>query len=381
MSPQVFGDWLALDGATETSFKGSTDDTYVASVYYCASSHIAGKAAGILRDRAAAQGDREEAGRYAEDCASFLALSAEIKDAILEEYFTPSGRLAVDTQTALILALQFGIFRDRETVVQQLKTRFRKDLYRIRGGFAGAPQMCAVLADNGMADYAYDFLFGESFPGWLYEVNLGATTIWERWNSVLPDGTIADNEMNSLNHYAYGSVAEFLYAYAAGIRPAAPGFRRAGIAPVPHSRLVFLSCRYDSAAGTYGSSWRIEADGSLQVMIRIPFGASAKVILPYDPEHRVLQLNAGEYRYSYEPDRDLLQIFTWDTRLGMVTSCPEALELLTKRMPMLAGMSHDPEMGANSFRDLLRMDYLPLNYDTLKETVEELQKIRRKLPA
>lgn len=106
-----------------------------------------------------------------------------------------------------------------------------------------------MLAEAGLFELAYDFLLKEGFPSWLYSVNLGATTIWERWNSVGEDGVISDTGMNSLNHYSYGSVMEFVYAYAAGIRPLEPGFAKAVIAPHPDIRLRKMECSYHSVSG------------------------------------------------------------------------------------------------------------------------------------
>ncbi len=354
-----FGDWLALDGATETSFKGSTDDTYVASVYYYVSAGIAARAAAIL-------GNTEDSCRY-------QTLAEEIRQAIRKEYVTPSGRLAIDTQTALLLALRFSICPDREKIKDQLRLRFKKDLYKIKGGFVGAPMMCSVLAENGMTDIAYDLLLSEQFPGWLYEVNLGATTIWERWNSVLPDGTISDTGMNSLNHYAYGSVMEFLYGYAAGIRPLKPGLSEAHLAPHPDVRLGHISCRYMSAAGEYRIAWTVQPDGTLTIQVHIPFGASARVVLPEDPEKRDLKLPAGDYAWSYAPVHDFRKVISWDSRLGKVLEFPDMAAILGNHLPMLVGMAHDPEMSCNTFRELKDMMYIPFDRNELNKAVEEME--------
>src|SRR5512146_3338221 len=111
---------------------------------------------------------------------------------------------------------------------------------------------------------------------------MGATTIWERWNSLLPNGKISDLTMNSFNHYAYGSIIEWVYRNAAGLNPAeeAPGFRRARLAPQPDGRLEWLRASLNSAAGRYESEWKINADGSLSFHFQIPFNASAELRLP-----------------------------------------------------------------------------------------------------
>jgi alpha-L-rhamnosidase len=373
-----FGDWLALDGMTPTSFKGSTDDSFIASVYYCHSAEITAQAAERLAD---AGHDNADAARnaerlsFADDAARFHALAEKIRAAILQEYFTPNGRLAVDTQTACVIALKFGICPDRGRMLEQFRIRLQKDGYQIKGGFVGAPLLCTVLGEAGMTDTAYDFLFNEKFPGWLYEVNLGATTIWERWNSVLEDGTISDTGMNSLNHYSYGSVVEFLYAFAAGIRPLEPGFVRAVIDPHPDIRLGSLDCSYDSAAGKYRSSWTIEKDGLLTVQVAVPFGAEAEVILPEDPEKRRLTLAAGEYTWQYQPKRDYRKPYGWQTKLSRAADDSGVLEILRQHVPALYGMalSGDIETGSCTFEDLSHMGFLPIDPEELKKAVAELE--------
>ncbi|MDE6055170.1 MAG: family 78 glycoside hydrolase catalytic domain, partial [Lachnospiraceae bacterium] len=190
-----FGDWLAQDGVTPQSLKGGTDDYFVASVYYYASVLKLAKAAEVLEKT-------EEQEQYSQK-------AEQIYKAILAEFFSPNGRLTVDTQTGYLISLKFGVHVLKERIIEGLKVRLKKDCYKIKGGFVGAPMMCQVLAENGMEDLAYYILFQEGFPGWMHCINLGATTIWERWNSVLDDGTISGTGMNSLNHYAYGSVMEY----------------------------------------------------------------------------------------------------------------------------------------------------------------------------
>ena len=170
----TFGDWLALDGVNEQAFKGGTDDCYILSVYYWNSVRLCALAASELG--------------LAEDAERFNRLSAAIREAVLDEFFAPSGRLSIDTQTGYVLALYFGIYRNKEVLQQGFRSRLRRDAYRMKTGFCGTPLLLPALLQNGMVEEAYRFLFNESFPGWLYCVNLGATTIWERWNSILPDG-------------------------------------------------------------------------------------------------------------------------------------------------------------------------------------------------
>lgn len=358
----TFGDWLALDGATPTSFKGSTDDTFISSVYYY-------RSAQIVREMA-------ERLNKAEDAVHYRDLEEKIKAAVLNEFFTPSGRLSIDTQAAYVIALKFKVYRDRARIVKQFKTRLKRDMYQIKCGFAGAPLLCTVLAEAGEYELAYDFLLKEGFPSWLYSVNLGATTIWERWNSVMPDGTISDTGMNSLNHYAYGSVMEFVYAYAVGIRPLEAGFKKAAIAPHPDVRIPKMNCSYNSACGKYVCDQEIEKDGKFSVHIEVPFNCEAEVRLP-GYEKDVMILSSGTYDFSYEPKSDLRKPYSRNTTLARLSKDGQAMGILGKYTPPLAGIaaSGDPEMGANSLEDISHITFLPIDPNALETAIKEISEI------
>ena len=308
-----------------------------------------------------------------EDAAHYLELEEKIKEAVLNEFFTPSGRLAIDTQAAYVIALKFQVYRDRSRIVEQFKGRLKQDMYQIKCGFVGAPLLCTVLAEAGEYELAYDFLLKEGFPSWLYSVNLGATTVWERWNSVMPDGTISDTGMNSLNHYAYGSVMEFVYAYAAGIRPAEEGFRKAVIAPHPDVRIPEIACSYDSVSGRYVCNWKIEKDGKFRVHIEIPFNCEAEVKLPgYEKE--VMTLAAGNYDFIYQPEKDLRKPYGRHTTLARIAKNGQAMGILGKYTPALAGIaaSGDPEMGSNSLEELSHIGFLPFDPAALETAIGEI---------
>lgn len=300
-------------------------------------------------------------------------MEEKIKEAVLNEFFTPSGRLAIDTQAAYVIALKFQVYRDRSRIVEQFKGRLKQDMYQIKCGFVGAPLLCTVLAEAGEYELAYDFLLKEGFPSWLYSVNLGATTVWERWNSVMPDGTISDTGMNSLNHYAYGSVMEFVYAYVAGIRPAEEGFRKAVIAPHPDVRIPEIACSYDSVSGRYVCNWKIEKDGKFRVHIEIPFNCEAEVKLPgYEKE--VMTLAAGNYDFIYQPEKDLRKPYGRHTTLARIAKNGQAMGILGKYTPALAGIaaSGDPEMGSNSLEELSHIGFLPFDPAALETAIGEI---------
>ncbi|MGI5899490.1 MAG: family 78 glycoside hydrolase catalytic domain [Christensenellales bacterium] len=282
-----FADWLALDNHRPGSL-GGTDQYYVASCYYYYSALLTSKAAAELG--------------YDDDRERYQKLSQEVKAAIQKEYFTPTGRLAINTQTAYILALHFDIappqYKDR--VIKDLKENLDSYGVHLTTGFVGTAYICETLVNCGLADYAYTLLLNEDYPSWLYAVNMGATTIWERWNSILPDGTISGTGMNSLNHYAYGAIAGWMYSHMCGLKPceSAPGFKRVVIEPHTDKRLEFAQMEYLSAAGLYGVKWEYidDAKTKIRFVINVPFDASARFSFPCDEatlNGEVLPLSEG----------------------------------------------------------------------------------------
>lgn len=277
-----FADWLALDNPDPNSCFGGTDVPYVATAYYYHSACLTAKAAAVL-------GLTEDAARYTQ-------LAEEIRTAFRQEYFA-TGCCAIQTQTALVLALAWHLVPDalRPLTIQQLKHKLDLRGTHLDTGFVGTSLLMPVLTDNGLHDDAVTLLLQEDYPSWLYEVNMGATTIWERWNSVMPNGLVSDTGMNSMNHYTYGSVVGWMYSHLAGLQSdeREPGFRHVAIAPHPDKRLGHLHCTYASASGTYESSWDYKGD-AVTYRIRIPFGCTAEVRLP---GHDTMQLTAGSYHF------------------------------------------------------------------------------------
>lgn len=384
-----FGDWLALDGVTEQSFKGSTDDDYIGAVYYYKSTELLAKTAENL----AVDADESTKGAYEKDAASYKELAEKIKTAVLDEYFTPNGRLSVDTQAAYIIALKFGLYRSKEVLINQFKDRLKKDCYEIKCGFVGAPLLCMTLCENGMEDLAYHFLFKEGFPSWLYCVNLGATTIWERWNSLLPDGTCSGTGMNSFNHYSYGSVVEFLYAYVGGIRALTPGFKHAVIAPVPDMKFRYFKASYDSVCGNYVSNWNIREDGTFALHVEIPFDCTAEVTLPRCDGKNVtgvpegmtvstegkITLDAGTYEFSYMPTKDYRKVYDENTRLSELAGDAEAMDILQKTLPQAYGMivSQDKENMNLTLGELPFMFFMGFNPQNVGAATEKLFSLLR----
>lgn len=356
------GDWLALDGRTEQSMKGGTDDYFIGSCYYAMSVEKTAYAAGVLG--------------YEEEQTYYNDLYGKIKEAILKEYFSETGRICQDTQTGYIVALYSGIYKDKARIVEGLKARLYKDCYKMKGGFVGAPIMCRVMAENGLEEEAFYFLLQHGYPGWMHCIDLGATTIWERWNSVLDDGRISGTLMNSLNHYSFGSVVEYLYRNVAGLKALEPGFRRALIAPLMNQKLHYMKMSYDCPYGTYRSEWEIMKDGNVQVEVEIPFGCSAVVALPFSREEPA-EVQTGVHRFVYRPTEDLRCRYTKKTLFKEMMQDPKALEIIDRISPLLQHFltSGDEEFLHESLDTLRGMAFLGFSEQEIQKLSEELTKL------
>lgn len=329
-----FGDWLALDVWDAGELQGGTDVSYVADVMYYRCALLVEKAAKML-DR------REEAERYG-------ALADTLLKTIRAEYFTSTGRCAVPTQTGLLLALEYDLSPDPVRMAAELNQALKKSGGKLQTGFVGAPLLCPTLTAIGQEDAAFELLLNEGYPGWLYAVKLGATTVWERWNSVDEHGVIAENGMNSLNHYAYGSIAQWLYADVAGLRPAAPGFRRAKLCPHVNAALGHGSLEYQSAAGVWKCRWEVLDSGDVSYACTVPFGCTAELTLPYGGG--TYELGPGEFSHTYTPDRPLKGRFSTDIPVGELLASPRVKALLERAIPQISQLP--PSMGGMTMRQL-----------------------------
>ena len=292
-----FGDWLALDhpNLTPAQSLGGTDVAYIADVYLRGSAQLTADAARLL-------GKNDEAEKYD-------ALADKLTEWITAEYFAPNGRCCVDTQTGLLLALRNHLSPKPESCFKRLIDKLNQNRGRLKTGFVGTPFLCAELTKGGAVDKAYDLLLNEEYPGWLYEVNLGATTIWERWNSMNPDGSVSSTGMNSFNHYAYGSIVEWICGFAAGLRPRLdrPGFRSVDICPMPDARLGKIDFEYRSAAGRYHVFWETPDERTLHLKVEVPFGCEAALKLPCAPEELLSGDASGKTASAGAPVNPILE--------------------------------------------------------------------------
>ena len=264
----TFGDWLAF-ATTRSDYPGATTDKdLVCEAYFAHSTDLLQKTAAVL-------GKADDAAKYAD-------LLAGIKKVFLEEFVTPNGRLASNTQTAYALALGFDILPGqlRASAARRLAENVRA-FKHITTGFLGAPLICQVLADYGYWDEAFLLLNRKEYPSWLYPITQGATTIWERWDGLKPDGTFQDKGMNSFNHYAYGAIGEWLYKAVAGIEidPQQPGYRHVLIQPHPGGGLDHAMASFDSVYGPVSSGWKI-SNGHFTLAVEVPPNSRATVLLP-----------------------------------------------------------------------------------------------------
>ena len=406
-----FGDWLALDNPDPKAMVGGTDAYLIASAYYAYSSELVSKAAAELGETAIA--------------AEYGQLAGEIRQAIQNEYYSVNGKSTNNTQTAMVIALYMNLLPEavRPRVARDLAARLAEDNNHLKTGFVGTPYLCQVLSENGYPELAWTLLLNDDFPSWLYEVKLGATTIWERWNSVLPDGSISDTGMNSLNHYAYGSIAEWMYRYLCGINPLpeAPGFRGVAFKPQPYGRLRRALGKVESAAGTYQCGWRIGDDGMLTVVAEVPFGVKATITLPdsepgtinirkpgnqsFDPilegqavggelsanlatavseKDSLLELTAGRWVLQYQPTRSYLINYGLDTKVSDLVENIETHKVLDQYLPELfAGPAFfmefrkDKALGALPEMNFGGLAIAPEKLDVLQT---ELGKILRYTP-
>lgn len=256
-----FGDWVAVDP--------STPKDLLATAYWAYDATLMARMAHVLgRD---------------EDAARYDALFARIKAAFIDAYVAPDGRVAGDTQTAYVLALQMDLVpaEQRAAATRHLVDDIERHDGHLTTGFVGTGYLCPLLTALGHADVAYRLVLNEDYPSWGHMIRHGATTIWERWDGWTAERGFQDPGMNSFNHYAFGAVGEWLLRCVAGIEtdPDHPGYERVVIRPYPGGGLTWARAEYRSLRGTIVSGWRVDDDG-LRMDVEIPANVTATVYVP-----------------------------------------------------------------------------------------------------
>lgn len=295
-SPNFWGDWCAPEGNEAAWFARAP---WVATLYWANSAFLLAKIAKLL-------GKEEDAAKYTE-------LGKKISDAYLAEFTNGNGFLKDPFQTGYVCPLYFDMYDGdiKETMALELRDNVVSNGNKLSTGFVGTPYLLFALSDNGYADTAYDVLLQEECPGWLYEIRCGATTTWERWNGLQPDGTIflkgdesdkrsydpEDQGMNcmvSFNHYAYGAVGDWMYRRIAGIEAIEGGYKRFKIAPVIGGGLTWAKASHESGYGTVSSEWKINGN-EFVLNVEVPFNTVCEVTLPNGEKKEV---GSGKYEFS-----------------------------------------------------------------------------------
>jgi len=262
-----FGDWLNLGG--------SASREVIDTAYYA---HLAG----LMAEMAHAIGNQAAADRYAK-------LYDDIKRTFAG-FFAADGTLRGCSQTGYALAFSMDLVPPalREKAAAKFVGEIERFKWHLATGFIGTPRLLPGLHAAGLDDAAYRLLLQDTYPSWLFQVKLGATTMWERWDGWTPERGFQDVGMNSFNHYAFGSVGEYLYGGVAGIHADGPGYKKIRIQPVMGQGLTWALARYDSLHGKIVSHWKVEA-GKLTMEVTIPINTTATVHVPAKDAARVTE--------------------------------------------------------------------------------------------
>ena len=269
MKEDHYGDWLFWSKTHDHDGRSAVTSKHLcAQCFFINSINILCKAARVL--------GKKDALDY------YTALSKKVTDAYLNEYVTPNGLISGDTQTAYALALSFDLLPDhmRKKAVDRLVKNIRSYKNHITTGFLGTSYICNVLTDYGRTDVAYDLLLQKTCPSWIYPISMGATTIWERWDSMLKDGSMHKNGMNSFNHYSYGAIGDWLYRSAVGIREIEPGYKRLMIRPHAGGSFKWMQASTHTPYGKVFAKWEAEGNVIQRMKVTIPCNTVAEIYVP-----------------------------------------------------------------------------------------------------
>jgi len=277
-----FADWLDPDAPPDDPAAAKADKGVVSTAAIHRSAHTLAQMARVLGKD--------------DDAAEFDALATRLRTAFLQHYVEPDGTVRSDCATVYALAIDFGLLDGdlKDKAGERLAEVVAKAGYRVSTGFAGTPYVTDALTSTGHLEEAYRLLLEEGCPSWLYPVTMGATTIWERWDSMLPDGTINPGQMTSFNHYALGAVADWMHRVVAGLSPLEPGYSRSLIAPQPGGGVSWARGALQTPHGRLAVHWRDEA-GGFSVDVTVPEGTTALLRLPDGSER---ELAAGDHSVS-----------------------------------------------------------------------------------
>ena len=270
-----FGDWLDPTAPPDQPALSKADNGVVAT-------------ACLHRDARILHGTADLLGR-GDDSAHFADLAERARTAFNDHYVNDDGTIRSDAQTVYALAIVFGLLDEETTQLcgKRLAQLVAESSYRIQTGFAGTPYVLDAMSATGHLDEAYKLLVQTESPSWLYPVTMGATTIWERWDSMLADGTINPGQMTSFNHYALGAVADWMHRILGGIAPLEPGYSRVLIAPQPGGNIRWARSSLKTNHGTISVSWSQDGEGAIELDVALPHGVTALLRLPGSHEQEL----------------------------------------------------------------------------------------------
>ena len=314
-----YGDWVASDREEISEGRtGSTDVYLIATAYYAYSTHLLVKTAKLLGKK--------------EDETEYTQLYEDIVNAFQQEYITATGRLVSETQTGCLMALHFNLAKPehRERILNSLISNLNKHNNHLTTGFVGTPYLCHVLSENGQHDLAGTVFLKRDYPSWLYCVDQGATTIWERWNSMKPDGSFDESGMNSFNHYAYGSVGSWMAQKLGGLNLVEAGYKKSRIEPMPIKGITQATASIKTVYGLLSCSWECKS-GIFTADISVPCNTTAIIALPGKEE---VHVGSGNYHYEYETDLKLAyERYSMESTLRELFENPISLGILKQYSP------------------------------------------------
>jgi alpha-L-rhamnosidase len=239
----------------------------------------------MMAEMAAAVGDTD-------DAANWMALVPKIREAFVRAYRSADGSIYTGTQTAYALTLGMDMIADpaqREQPARKFVEKLAADNDHLKTGFLGTPWLLPALSRIGRDDLAMRLLLNEDYPSWGFEIHMGATTMWERWNSIRADGNFGPVDMNSFNHYAYGAVGDWMFQHLGGLQALEPGYKKARIEPlVGPGGLKNARCSQKTPYGLLASEWKL-ADDKLTLAVTIPVNTSAEVVIPAESAEAVCE--------------------------------------------------------------------------------------------
>ncbi|KAI1813758.1 glycoside hydrolase family 78 protein [Poronia punctata] len=279
-----YGDWLDPKAPNDDPSGATTSSALVADAYFVYVTGLVAKIAAALE--------------LEDDVTHYKDYAAELKQAYQKAWIDEDGKVAYETQTGLALSLYFGLFPDGQdtAAASRLQKIIADNDYLVGTGFAGTHLLGLALTEYGLTDEFYSMLLQTTVPSWLYQVAMDGTTTWERWDSMLPNGTVNPNMMTSFNHYAFGSVANWIFRTVAGLSPAEPGWKTIRVAPIPGGDLTSAKASYKSPYGLTSTEWSLDGE-DFNLKLVVPPNAKAEVVLP-GTDDDVTSVGSGTHTFK-----------------------------------------------------------------------------------